>query len=289
MRIFYRFRRSIGAVTNTAGGALIRLSHWLGGHTMAGYDLIPRNQYDCVPRGTCVFGAFDKFLLVPKNRYRVLLLPNQVTSSSLGIGWITEDNDPSSYDKLWGDSGNLALFREEAGGVRNMLSLEIVDYIEVSIRDNAEVLDIGCGVGDLLSEVRRRRPSVKVSGLDFSGKAVEAAALAFPDGNFQCHVIERTLPYETSTFDVVMCTDVLEHLEWPRLIAAELVRICRPGGIVVIVVPDGDVDQFLGHYWFWNEASLHAMLGEWNPIVIRLPETREFLACIHIPVGGSLL
>ena len=81
----------------------------------------------------------------------------------------------------------------------------------------------------------------------------------------------------------MLCTDVLEHLERPKLIAAELVRICRPGGMVVIVVPDGDVDQFLGHYWFWNEGSLSLLLAEWEPEVIRLPRTREFLARIQVP------
>ena len=123
---------------------------------------------------------------------------------------------------------------------------------------------------------------VSVNGLDFSSKAVDGARAALPDGEFKHFMIERSLPYDSGTYDLVLCTDVLEHLEDPRLVAAELVRICRPGGLVAIVVPDGDVDQFFGHYWFWNEQSLTALLADWNAKVTRLPVTREFIACISV-------
>lgn len=247
-----------------------------------GYDLVPKGQYDYVPKGTYVYGPADRFLLVPKNRYRAALLPNQSITADLGVGWITEDNSAEGYDQLWGNSSNLAAFRAEADHVRDKLTLEVVNHIEALVKPDARVVDIGCGVGDLLGEVRKRRPKVSVSGLDFSGEAVAGAQAAMPDGQFQQFVIQQDLPYTTASFDVVMCTDVLEHLEYPKRIAAELVRICRPGGLVAIVVPDGDVDQFFGHYWFWNEQSLALLLQDWGGQVIRLPETREFLACIAV-------
>lgn len=247
-----------------------------------GWDHIPQDQYDYVPKGTFIYGPADKFLLVPKNRYRAMLLPNQTRSADLGVGWITEDNSAEGYDLLWGSTSNLEAFRAEADHVRDKLTIEIVDQIEAQIQANASVVDIGCGVGDLLSEVRKRKPLVSVSGLDFSSKAVDGARAALPDGEFRHFVIERSLPYDSGTFDLVLCTDVLEHMENPRLVAAELVRICRPGGLVAIVVPDGDVDQFFGHYWFWNEQSLSALLTDWSAKVSRLPETREFIACISV-------
>jgi 2-polyprenyl-3-methyl-5-hydroxy-6-metoxy-1,4-benzoquinol methylase len=255
-------------------------------YSTEGWDHIPQGQYDYVPKGTYVYGPADRFLLVPKNRYRAALLPEQSITAERGVGWITEDNSAEGYDQLWGDSSNLAAFRAEADHVRDKLTLEVVNHIEHSIKPDAQVVDIGCGVGDLLGEVRKRKPRVRVSGLDFSGKAVAGAQAAMPDGHFQQFVIQQDLPYETASFDVVMCTDVLEHLEHPKRIAAELVRICRPGGVVAIVVPDGDVDQFFGHYWFWNEQSLGEMLKDWSATVTRLPETREFLACIS--VGGAV-
>ena len=244
------------------------------------YDLIPKGHYDYIPKG-CVFGSAKDFLLIPKNRYRVKLLPRQKISDELGIGWITEDNSSDSYDQLWGTASNLEAFRAEAGHIRDVLSLEIVDSVEKYIVAAENVVDIGCGIGDLLQEVRNRNNDIKVSGLDFSRKAVEGAGEAFPDGDFFHFEIERKLPYQSNTYDIVFCTDVLEHLEYPEDIIAELVRICRIDGLVVIVVPDGDVDQFLGHYWFWNKERLQKLLKKWDADIIQLPKTHEFLCCIH--------
>jgi SAM-dependent methyltransferase len=291
--------------TNAPAKPLARIAHWLlrsplaalvgrarpeiaarQPYTTDGWDHIPQGQYDYVPKGSYVSGPADRFLLVPKNRYRVVLLPDQPRSNALGVGWVTEDNSPEGYDLLWGDAKHVDAFRLESGHVRDKLTAEIVDHIEAAIAPDASVADIGCGVGDLLTEVVRRRPGVRVTGLDFSEKAVEGARAALPAGEFQRFTIGRTLPYPSASFDVVLCTDVLEHLEYPRAVAAELVRICRPGGLVAIVVPDGDVDQFFGHLWFWNEQSLAAMLAEWQPAVARLPQTREVIACLRAP-GGS--
>ncbi len=248
-----------------------------------GWDHIPRNQYDYVPKGTHVFGPASQFLLVPKNRYRVVLLPDQEVSAELGIGWITEDNSPRAYDQLWGNAEALETFRAESGHVRDKMTTEIVDHLEADLPVAPKVIDIGCGAGDLLTEVKRRRPKATLAGLDHSGQAVERAKRAFPESDFRQFAIGRKLPYESSRFDLVMCCDVLEHLEYPREVAAELVRICQPGGLVAIVVPDGEADQFFGHFWFWNEQSLAAMLSRWGPDVKRLPQSREFIAIIRVP------
>jgi 2-polyprenyl-3-methyl-5-hydroxy-6-metoxy-1,4-benzoquinol methylase len=257
--------------------------------SLNGWDHIPQNQYDYVPKGTHISGLASDFLLVPKNRYRLVLLPEQEMSADRGIGWITEDNSPEAYDRLWGSAEALEVFRAESGHARDKMTIEIVNHLEACLSAAPSVIDIGCGAGDLLAEVKKRCPEAMLAGLDYSGRAVEGVKLAFPEGEFRQFVIERELPYESGRFDLVMCCDVLEHLEKPHEVAAELVRICRPGGLVAIVVPDGEVDQFFGHYWFWNEQSLAAMLAPWNAEVTRLPESREFIARICVPVRREVV
>lgn len=249
------------------------------------FDILPKGQFDFFPKGKFVFGPADRFLLIPKNRYRTELLPNQdkYTSAEMGVGWITEDNSVEGYDLLWGDTSNLSTFRAESNHIRDKLTIEIIDHIYTNIPEDGSVVDIGCGVGDLLKEIKCRKSKIRVSGVDFSSKAIEGARIALPAGDFKEFVIERLLPYESSQFDVVMCTDVLEHLLYPHIIVEELVRICKPGGIVVIVVPDGDVDTFLGHYWFWNQNTLTEFLSPWDTKVCRLPVSREFIAEISVP------
>ena len=288
MQVINLVRRAIALVLRRAANAVWqdRSLYEANGNrpfNLNGWDHIPQNQYDYTPKGTHVSGLASQFLLVPKNRYRLVLLPDQQITSERGIGWITEDNSPDSYDRLWGDAHALEKFRAESGHVREKMTAEIVDHIDSHLSTALRVVDIGCGAGDLLAEVRRRRPQAVLAGLDYSGKAVESAGLAVPGSDLRQFIINRELPFDSHQFDLVMCCDVLEHLEHPRDVVAELVRICRPGGLVAIVVPDGDVDQFFGHYWFWNAQSLESMLAPWRGVVSRLPESREFIASIHRP------
>ena len=288
MQVINLVRRAIALVLRRAANAVWqdRSLYEANGNrpfNLNGWDHIPQNQYDYTPKGTHVSGLASQFLLVPKNRYRLVLLPDQQITSERGIGWITEDNSPDSYDRLWGDAHALEKFRAESGHVREKMTAEIVDHIDAHLSTALRVVDIGCGAGDLLAEVRRRRPQAVLAGLDYSGKAVESARLAVPGSDLRQFIINRELPFDSHQFDLVMCCDVLEHLEHPRDVVAELVRICRPGGLVAIVVPDGDVDQFFGHYWFWNAQSLESMLAPWSGVVSRLPESREFIASIHRP------
>ena len=246
------------------------------------FDVLEKGRYVYLRPDEYVYGLRRDFLLVRKNRYRVIVLPGQAKLTNQGIGWLTEDNTSESYDQLWGDDTALAEFLSEADNARVRLTNEIVEHIVSRVPDHARVVDIGCGAGDLLLALRRKCPTVSVAGLDFSPKAIERARRNLPDGDFVLDRISK-LPYEDECFDVVLCTDTLEHLERPLSLVEELVRICRPGGAVVIVVPDGDVDDFLGHVWFWNEASLTELFSPWSATVQRLPDTREFLAVITRP------
>lgn len=245
------------------------------------YDMIQKGLYDYVPKGSHVYGPRSEFLMIRKNRYRLSLLPGQEKRTEYGVGWLTEDNAASSYDQLWGDGHLLSKFRSEGDGVRTKLIEEIVDVAAPLVSGAGRVVDVGCGVGDLLVALKRRCPSVIPYGCDFSEKAIAGAKACMSDGEFVQHTI-LDLPYPHRSFDVVLCTDTLEHLEQPRVVVAELVRVCAPGGAVVIVVPDGDVDDFCGHLWFWSEQSLGKFLAQWNATVGKLPQTKELLAIIRM-------
>jgi ubiquinone/menaquinone biosynthesis C-methylase UbiE len=244
------------------------------------HDVLPRNQYDYVPKGTYVFGPADRFLLVPKNRYRVTLLPGQPVTDDLGVGWVTEENTPEGYNRLWGSSTAIDAYKAEAAGVRARMPYEIVAAVRDTVENARAVCDIGCGVGDLLAVAVEINPAIRLAGLDFSEAAVQRTRERFPEAQLQRHVIVDSLPFPSDEFDVVFCTDVLEHIEQREALVAELVRICAPGGQIVIVVPDGDVDQFFGHLWFFNEERLAAFLKPWHATVHRLPDCREFIARI---------
>jgi ubiquinone/menaquinone biosynthesis C-methylase UbiE len=77
-------------------------------------------------------------------------------------------------------------------------------------------------------------------GLDFSlAKAVFAAG-AIPWARLVCGDTVR-LPFRRSVFDRVLCRDPLHHLRGPKQREAveEIFRVCRPGGEVLVIEPNG--------------------------------------------------
>ncbi len=99
---------------------------------------------------------------------------------------------------------------------------------------NVEALDVGCGVGALhphLAGVFDR-----LDGCDISGESVARARLDNPGNTYAAYDPPR-LPYPDASFDLAMASCVMHHVppaEWP-VFAAEMRRVLRPGGVVVII------------------------------------------------------
>ena len=90
-----------------------------------------------------------------------------------------------------------------------------------------EVLDVGCGRKPYENLVR----ATHYVGLDFDSPVTRELATAdiFYDG------VE--FPIESSRFDGVLCTQVLEHVFTPSGFLAEVFRVMKPGGVLVLTVP----------------------------------------------------
>jgi SAM-dependent methyltransferase len=106
------------------------------------------------------------------------------------------------------------------------------------------VLDVGCGVGVFLPMLAAAvAPSGKVVGLDHSAAMVKDA-LARVDGvglTDAVTVLEGDacrLPFPDATFDAAHCERLLMHLEDPDRALAEMVRVVRPAGRIVVAEPD---------------------------------------------------
>jgi SAM-dependent methyltransferase len=130
----------------------------------------------------------------------------------------------------------------------------------------ARVLDAGCGSGRTLQELVDYG---EVCGIELNTDAAELArgrAL----GDVQVGRLEE-LPWEDQTFDLITCLDVIEHVPDDTVALAELRRVCRPGGWLLVTVPAYQAlwsrhDEANHHYRRYSRAALRAAAasGGWQ-------------------------
>jgi ubiquinone/menaquinone biosynthesis C-methylase UbiE len=99
------------------------------------------------------------------------------------------------------------------------------------------LLDAGCGTGNLLATIRRRRRAIALHGIDFSEAMLRRARVKVPDAQFLPGDLNAELPYSDKSFDVVTCVNVLYAVRQPERTLAELKRVLKPGGTLIISSP----------------------------------------------------
>ncbi|HEX4248479.1 MAG TPA: methyltransferase domain-containing protein [Pseudonocardia sp.] len=109
---------------------------------------------------------------------------------------------------------------------------------ELRLRDGLAVLDVGAGTGADTCEIARSvTPNGSVVGLDRSARMVEEARRRASELGLAAEFIEgdaAALPFPDATFDRARAERVLAFLEDPAPAVRELVRVTRPGGVVVV-------------------------------------------------------
>lgn len=121
-----------------------------------------------------------------------------------------------------------------------------VDFQKLDIKPGYRILDAGCGTGRHICEAYRFK-RVDVVGIDLNVEDLRKATsmlaamyLEDPDNSGLCvmPMADLTkLPFKNEVFDLVICSEVLEHI--PDNVAAikELIRVLKPGSNLVVSVP----------------------------------------------------
>jgi len=117
------------------------------------------------------------------------------------------------------------------------------------------LLDIGCGTGDFLQQARKREWDV--SGVEMSANACRIAAERLGGGIYKGDLVEIELPPEW--FDAVTLWHVFEHITSPNELLQAISRVLKPGGILIIEVPNirNPVYGFLGRYYLHLDLPRH--------------------------------
>jgi SAM-dependent methyltransferase len=105
----------------------------------------------------------------------------------------------------------------------------VLECLDREVR--GQLLEAGAGDGTL---------AARLKGLGFEVRAIDLFPEAFQpvDIPIEKADLNKGFPFGSEEFDVVVATEVIEHLENPWLFMRELYRITRPGGVVVVTTPN---------------------------------------------------
>jgi 2-polyprenyl-3-methyl-5-hydroxy-6-metoxy-1,4-benzoquinol methylase len=188
-----------------------------------------------------------------QNRYRSWRLSHARTVKN-----ITSKNTLHGYNRVYRSDSLLAEYLAPA-------RLEFYEEVAEICAPFAprRVVDVGCGNGQLLRSLIDKLPAAPevVVGIDRSRAGVRRARKLVPEGRFVVADLFR-LPEGGDRFELVLCTEVLEHVHEPARAVEVLRRLCTPGGRVAITVPDGAQDSWEGHVNFWTEDELRTFLAD---------------------------
>lgn len=120
-------------------------------------------------------------------------------------------------------------------------------YLAHRLFHGAEVLSVGCGPGVILREIAEQDFSIRATGIDISANRVRDAIERHSDNKrvkFVCGDAQA-MQFPSNSFDIVYSRMLFQYLQRKEQAIAEMVRVCRPGGTVLLQDLDG---QLLWHY-----------------------------------------
>jgi ubiquinone/menaquinone biosynthesis C-methylase UbiE len=123
------------------------------------------------------------------------------------------------------------IYKDGIGQLTSRIKIAIEE-----IDDHQEVLEIGVGSGELSRNIHKFK-NVKLCAVDVSESGLKNANEYVVDSQL-VDISNSQLKFTDSQFDVVFCLEVFEHLQNPYFALMEIQRVLKPGGKLVLSVPN---------------------------------------------------
>lgn len=170
------------------------------------------------------------------------------------------------YYDSWGEDESENLYWE----MKKALFGRMIDYADINPAASIKALDVGCATGACLEVFKER--GFLAYGVDVNPYAVDKARARVPGAAVHHGALEDA-SFEPDTFNLIVLSDVVEHVKNPALFLRGAYQALAPGGRVVILTPDiGSPSLFiLGARWphfkkehlcYFNTRALKRLLDQ---------------------------
>jgi len=183
------------------------------------------------------------------------------------------DKEADAWDQHWDDYAEITRYNP-AQKYRRKLIIKLLDFD--SLTGPAKVLDVGSGQGDFAFELKLSCPKVEYLGLEASQTGIDVAQKKVPDA----HLIQQDLllpfkpPGEFKQWAThAVCSEVLEHVDEPEKILANIKPLLKEGCKLIITVPGGPMSRFdkhIGHRKHYSSDDLRNLFSRCGYKINRL-------------------
>jgi SAM-dependent methyltransferase len=140
-------------------------------------------------------------------------------------------------------------------------------FAMAKVKPTGRILDLGCGAGPGLRYVSSQ--GADVVGLDLIHFPLVEAQHAAPNADVVQANVEKPLPFSNKSFDIILMSEVIEHIKHGRPLLSECMRVLRIGGHIIITTPNlWDIRRLIakarGEAWSGDTDPTHVNL--YDPI-----------------------
>ena len=169
------------------------------------------------------------------------------------------------YDEMWNAYGHLDAVSPAAFHRRRVVCALARKHASHAGR----VLDVGCGMGELLRDLQGVVGGAQINGADISERSLEKSRALNPGFNlFAMDLVgdgfDKAHAQHLGAYDLVTCSEVIEHIPRADLAAERLAKLLAPEGTLIITVPGGAKSKFdihIGHQRHYTPQEAATLLA----------------------------
>lgn len=163
--------------------------------------------------------------------------------------------------------------------INSPLSVNFVETIRKYISEDDTVLDVACGSGVLTKYLGYAK---KVDGCDFSNEAVKWVNEQLGIDTFWCD-LNQGIKKEDNSYDVLLATEVLEHLDNPEEAIKEMARVAKRR-IIVSVPYDNGKEQSEEHKWLFSVKDIANLLEPYGKYTVMVETVMDrIIGVVDLP------